>query len=278
MEDLTGRGTGRRIVVVTGATSGIGLAAAVRLARLGDEVVLVGRDQGRLDAAARRVREAGGAAPALFRADFAALDDVRRLAAELRGGYERIDVLANNAGGVILTPRTSVDGFELTMQVNHLAPFLLTNLLRDRLGRVVGTASAAYRLGALDPDLLSLPPGRYRPARAYASSKQANVLFTAEAARRWPELLSTAYHPGPVRSRFAHDHPLVGLGMRLAFFLPGPDIGARTLVWLARQDAAGLVNGGYYVRGRLRRPGAKGSDPELAARLWRASARAVGLA
>ena len=269
--------TGRRRVVVTGASSGIGLAAAVYLARRGDEVVLVGRDPARLTAAGDQVREASGERPALFRADFAVLDDVRRLAGELRDAYDRIDVLANNAGAIVLEPLTTVDGFELSIQANHLAPFLLSNLLRDRVGRMVNTASGAHRSGALDPADLNANLRRYRPMRAYGTSKQANILFTGEAARRWPEIDSYCFHPGVVRTRFANDSRLVALGMRIAPFLRSPEKGAETLVWLANTDRARLAAGGYYLDRRRRRPLPKAADPRLAARLWAASAEAVGI-
>ncbi|WP_433389638.1 SDR family NAD(P)-dependent oxidoreductase [Micromonospora sp. KLBMP9576] len=273
MEDLTGR----RLVVVTGASSGIGLAAAVELACRGDQVVLVGRDPARLQAAAQQVREASGERPELFRADFAALDDVRRLAGQLRDAYDRIDVLANNAGAIVLQPLTTVDGFELSIQANHLAPFLLSNLLRDRIGRMVVTASGAHRSGVLDPADLNAPLRRYRPVQAYGTSKQANILFTAEAARRWPEIPAYSFHPGVVRSRFGNDNRLVALGMRI-LPLRSPEKGAETLVWLANQDPARLVSGGYHADRRPRRPLPRAADPQLAARLWTASAEAVGIA
>ncbi|MGW4465569.1 SDR family NAD(P)-dependent oxidoreductase [Micromonospora sp. NPDC004704] len=264
-------------MVITGATSGIGLAAAIELARRGDEVVLVGRDPARLTAAVDQVRDASGIRPAEFRVDFAVLDDVRRLAAELRTAYDRIDVLANNAGMVSTRPVTTVDGFELTMQTNHLAPFLLSALLRDRVDRIVTTASGAHRWGALDPDDLSAALRDYQPLRAYGSSKQANILFTAEAARRWPELVAVSYHPGGVRTRFANENRLVALGMKLAWFLRTPTKGAETLVWLTHLAAGSLENGGYYADREPRRPRPHAADPELAARLWQASERAVEL-
>jgi NAD(P)-dependent dehydrogenase (short-subunit alcohol dehydrogenase family) len=266
-----------RVVVVTGASSGIGLAASVALARRGDRVVLVGRDPARLSAAATEVREAAGTLPATFRADFSSLDDVRSLAAELRDAYERIDVLANNAGAIVLQPVTTVDGFEVTIQANHLAPFLLTALLRDRVARVVTTASGAHRAGALDPAALNAPLRRYQPMRAYGTSKQANILFAAEAARRWPDVLSVSFHPGTVRTRFFGDSRLISWGMSWAPGLRTPEKGAQTLVWLAHAPAGQLRNGGYYQDCRLRRPLAKAADPRLAAALWEASERAVGL-
>ncbi|RIV31324.1 SDR family NAD(P)-dependent oxidoreductase [Micromonospora radicis] len=272
MEDLTGR----RLVVLTGASSGIGLAAAIDLARRADQVVLVGRDPARLRAAADEVREASGERPEVFRADFAVLDDVRQLAEQLRAAYDRIDVLANNAGAIVLQPVTTVDGFELSIQANHLAPFLLGNLLADRVGRMVVTASGAHRSGVLDPDDLNGALRRYRPLTAYGTSKQANILFTAEAARRWPTVGSYCFHPGVVRTRFGNESRLVAVGMRLLPFR-SPVKGAQTLVWLANQDRSRLVDGGYYFDCRPRRPLRKAADPQLAARLWTASAEAVGL-
>jgi NAD(P)-dependent dehydrogenase (short-subunit alcohol dehydrogenase family) len=273
VEDLTER----RIVVVTGASSGIGLAAAVDLATNGDQVVLVGRDPARLQAAGDRVRDSSGAQPELFRADFAVLDDVRRLAERLRAAYDRIDVLANNAGAIAFRPVTTVDGFELSVQANHLAPFLLSHLLRDRIGRVVVTASGAHRSGVLDPDDLNAALRDYRPYRAYGTSKQANILFAAEAARRWPDVPAYSFHPGVVRTRFANDNQLIALGLRVLPFR-SPERGAETLVWLANQDASRLTSGGYYRDRKRRRPLAKARDPQLAARLWAASAQAVGIA
>ncbi|MFV2103344.1 SDR family NAD(P)-dependent oxidoreductase [Micromonospora sp. LOL_024] len=271
-EDLTDR----RLVVVTGASSGIGLAAAVDLGRRGDQVVLVGRDPSRLRAAADEVREASGELPEVFRADFAALDDVRQLAGQLRAAYDRIDVLAQNAGAIVLQPITTVDGFELSIQANHLAPFLLGNLLADRVRRMVVTASGAHRSGTLDPDDLNAPLRGYGPLSAYGTSKQANILFTAEAARRWPAVGSYCFHPGVVRTRFGNESRVVALGMRL-LPLRGPVKGAQTLVWLANQDRSRLIDGGYYFDCRPRRPLPRAADPRLAARLWTASAVAVGI-
>jgi len=272
VEDATGR-----VVVVTGASSGIGLSAAVALARRGDHVVLVGRDPARLSTAASEVRDASGALPPTYRADFAALDDVRTLGEALRADYDRIDVLANNAGAIVTHPATTVDGFELSIQANHLAPFLLTSMLHDRVTRTVVTASDAHRFGALDPQDLNRPLSRYGAMRAYGTSKQANILFAAEAARHWPGMLAVSFHPGGVRTRFYSDNRLMAWGIRHAWFLRTPEQGAETLVWLATTDPARLVNGGYYHDKKLRRPAAKAADPALAATLWKASEAAVGL-
>lgn len=270
-----------KTIVVTGANSGVGLAAAIAFARLGGRVALVGRDQKRLDAAVAEVAQvaAEGAPPSGYRADFGILDEVRKLAEQLRDAYPSIDVLANNAGGVNPRRVTTVDGNELTIQANHLAPFLLTHLLRDRLSpgaRVVNTASAAHRGGRLDPaDLDSTR--RYRAFTVYGSSKQANILFAAESARRWPEILSVSYHPGVVRSRFGRDNAVVAGFYKFWPYLTSPEEGADTLVWLAGAPADQLTNGGYYAKRTLRQPTRPTGDPKLAAALWDASATVVGL-
>ena len=274
--DFTGR-----VVVVTGANSGIGLAAAHEFARRGARVGLVGRDTGRLDAAVAAVRATGGEDADVrgFRCDFAVFDSVRELAASLAGAYPAIDVLCNNAGGVNPGRASTVDGYELTMQANHLSPFLLTNLLRDRLagGRVVNTSSDAHGSGALDPDALD-SPGRYRAMTVYGTSKQANILFAAEAAKRWPDILSYSYHPGVVRTRFGRDSRLFTFFYKMAPFLRTPEKGADTMVWLAGTDPSAVDNGGYYVDRRLTTPSARIADSALPARLWAASEKAVGLA
>lgn len=270
MQDIT--------AVVTGASSGIGLAAAEELARRGAHVVLVGRDPARLSAAVERVREACGRSPQSYQADFLRLDEVRALAQKLADRYPTIDVLANNAGGIVRRYTSTVDGYEATIQANHLAPFLLTSLLRDRLsgGRVVNTASDAHRGGRLDPDDLVRKDKRYSLWLAYGASKQANILFAAEAARRWPDVLSTSYHPGVVRSRFGAG-TVASVFYKVAPFLTTPAEGADTLVWLATAPAGELTPGGYYYRRQLRKPAPQAANPALAARLWEASAKAVGV-
>jgi daunorubicin C-13 ketoreductase len=269
--DLTGR-----TVVVTGASSGIGLAAATDMARRGAHVVLVGRDPGRLTAAVARVEAAGGRTPPAYRADFARLDDVHVLVDQLRQRYERIDVLANNAGGVVAGHSRTADGFEPTIQTNHLAAFLLSNLLREQLrsGRIINTASAAHAMGTIDPSDLR---GEHKAGlwKRYGAAKQANILFAAEAARRWPDIMSASYHPGFVRSRFG-----AGIGVHLMTkvtpFAKTPEQGADTLVWLAATPRPQLVSGGYYEKRKLIRPTVATQDAQLAARLWDASLTAVG--
>ncbi len=271
-----------RVVVVTGASSGIGLAAATGLASPGDEFVLLGRHARRLAAAASLVQRKSGTTPNVIRADFAELDAVRAAAEKINNGYDRVDVLANNAGGLRGRARTTADGHEATMQVNHLAGFLLANLLRDRLalarGRLITTSSVAEAWGCLDVD---------RPMRAdwrawsrwlaYGSSKQANILFTVEAARRWAPLgiTPTCYFPGLIRSRFASSSPMFMLGKLIPVLVGSPRRGADTLVWLATTDEA--VPGGYYFQRSAFVATTRATDPDRAARLWRASSAACGL-
>jgi NAD(P)-dependent dehydrogenase (short-subunit alcohol dehydrogenase family) len=173
--------------------------------------------------------------------------------------------------------RRTVDGFEATMQSNHLAPFLLTSLLRERLSgsRVVNTASRAHHRGRPDPDGLAGDPGRFNAWQAYGAGKSANILFTAEAARRWPDLFSVSFHPGVVRTNFGAD-PVTRFYYRFAPFLVTPEKAGALLVRLATAPENELVNGGYYVGHRLTRTAAHARDPELAARLWEASATATG--
>jgi NAD(P)-dependent dehydrogenase (short-subunit alcohol dehydrogenase family) len=267
------------VAVVTGASSGIGLAAAVELGRRGWRLVLLGRDPDRLAAAERQVTAVAPVAARAYRCDLTSFAQVRRVAARIRDEYERIDVLANNAGGRIAVRRLTEDGFEETIQSNHLAHFLLSHLLRDRLsgGRVINTTSLMHRFGRLDPTDLNSERHRYRPFGVYSTAKQATVLFTVEATRRWPEITTMCFSPGVVRTRFGRDSAVQEFFFRYAPGLRSPEQAARTLVTLATADRATLVPGGYYDDGRPRRAASRATDLDLAARLWAASEQAVGL-
>jgi NAD(P)-dependent dehydrogenase (short-subunit alcohol dehydrogenase family) len=269
------------LVVITGATRGIGQAAAVELARRGAEVALVGREPARVEAVAEQAAAAGGGAPVHRHvADLMLMSEVRRLAEELCDAYSQIDVLANNAGALFASRKVTAEGFEQTFALNHLAPFLLTNLLRARLsgGRVVTTASDAHTGGRLDLDDLQ-SEGSYSAMRVYGTSKLCNILFTRELARRAPELSANCFHPGVVRTGFGKNDNgiwkvLTTIGSP---FFRSPERGARSLVWLALSDEAAGMNGEYIEDEKVATPSAAARDDALAAGLWERSAELVGL-
>jgi retinol dehydrogenase-12 len=272
------------VCVVTGATSGIGQATAAALARRGAQVVLVGRDRGRAEAAAAEVAAGGGPAPRLEIADLSSMGQVRALADRL-GGLDRIDVLVNNAGLMAGQRRVTADGYDEVFAVNHLAPFLLTNLLLGQLtaagpARVITVSSDAHAAGRLDLDDLQLEHG-WEGWRAYAASKLANILFTRELARRLAGSAVTANcaHPGLVRTRFGREvrGPMrVGVTLARPFML-SPQRGARTIVYLATSPEVAGATGGYYVKSRLREPSPAARDDAAARRLWQVSEELTGL-
>jgi NAD(P)-dependent dehydrogenase (short-subunit alcohol dehydrogenase family) len=269
------------LVVITGATRGIGRAAASELAGRGAEVVVVGRERERVDAVASEARSAGGGSPVHSHvADLTLMASVRELAEELRDAHERIDVLANNAGALFASRKVTSEGLERTFALNHLAPFLLTNLLLDRLAgaRVVTTASDAHTGGRLDLDDLQSERS-YAAMRVYGTSKLCNILFTRELARREPELRANCFHPGVVRTGFGKNENgiwrlLTTLG---GPFFRSPERGARSLVWLATSEEGGRLTGEYVEDEKVAQPSAAASDPELARGLWERSAALVGL-
>jgi NAD(P)-dependent dehydrogenase (short-subunit alcohol dehydrogenase family) len=268
------------LVLLTGATRGIGQAAAVALVRDGAEVALVGRDPARVKAVAQEARAAGEGPVHEHVADLSLMADVRTLAEEVRASYPRIDVLANNAGAIFSSRVETSEGLEETFALNHLAPFLLTNLLLDRLdgGRVVTTTSDAHKGGRLDlEDLQST--GSYSAFRVYGTSKLCNILFTRELAKRAPELHANCFHPGVVRTGFGKNKGgLVKLGVTLAGpFFRTPEKGARSLVWLSLSEAAAGLDGEYVVDEKVREPTAQARDETLAQALWEKSAELAGL-
>ena len=270
------------VVVLTGASRGIGRAAAVELARRGAEVALVGRDPERVKAVAAEAKQAGAGAPVhQYVADLALMADVRRLAEQLRKRYERIDVLANNAGAMFATRRETAEGFEQTFALNHLAPFLLTSLLRDRLasGRVVTTASDAHKSGRLELDDLQSQRS-YSAMRVYGTSKLCNILFTRELARRAPELHANCFHPGVVRTGFGKNENGIWKVMTTLGgpFFRSPQRGSRSLVWLALSADAAPLTGKYLKDEKVVVPSAQAEDESLARGLWERTAQLVGLA
>jgi NAD(P)-dependent dehydrogenase (short-subunit alcohol dehydrogenase family) len=269
------------LVVLTGATRGIGQAAALELARQGAELALVGREDERVSGVAGEARAAGGGAPVHEHvADLTSMAQVRALADELKARYEQIDVLANNAGAMFATRGVTSEGLERTFALNQLAPFLLTNLLRERLagGRVVTTASDAHKGGRLDfGDLQS--ERSYAAMRVYGTTKLCNILFTRELARRAPELHATCFHPGVVRTGFGKNEGGIWKILTTAAgpFFRSPARGARSLVWLALSQDAGPLNGVYVEDEKVVAPSAQAQDERLAAELWERSSELVGL-
>lgn len=272
-----------KTIVLTGASDGIGAAASRKLVADGHMVVLVGRSPQKTAALA------GELGAEHFTADFADLSQVRALAGELKRAHPHIDVLVNNAGGIFGDRTRTVDGFEKTLQVNHLAPFLLTNLLLDTLiesrASVVNTSSAAARLfGSIDIDDLNNERG-YSPNKAYGDAKLSNILFTKELQRRFGRrgLSAVAFHPGVVRTSFASDTTST---MRFLYQTPlarllgllSPEQGARPLVWLAEgEPGTDWMPGEYYEKQKVAATNPQALDEQLAAELWRRSAEYVGL-
>jgi NAD(P)-dependent dehydrogenase (short-subunit alcohol dehydrogenase family) len=275
-----------KTALVTGGTGGIGLATAAGLARLGAGVGIVGRDPARAEAAAGRLRSAGGKVT-VFTADVSSQREVRRLADEVKAAFPRLDVLVNNVGGYWATRHPTEDGLERTFAVNHLAPFLLTNLLLDRLiasapARVVTVSSGAQAMGRIDFEDLTGEHG-YNGQRAYNQSKLANVIFTFELARRLEGtgVTATVLHPGVVRTRFGHEDS--GRWMRLMLpvvrpFMKSPEQGAATSIHLASAPEVEGVTGQYFANTGPKAASRASYDATAAARLWDVSAELVGLA
>jgi retinol dehydrogenase-14 len=266
-----------RTVLVTGGTGGIGKATAAGLAALGARVAITGRDRRRAEQAAADIRAAGGPEVDVFVADMSSQAEVRRLAFEVLDGLPRLDVLVNNVGGFWNTRHVTADGLERTFALNHLAPFLLTTLLLDRLkqnapARVVTVSSRAQATGRID--FADLQGERaYSGQRAYNQSKLANVLFTYELARRLDGSGVTAnvLHPGVVRTAIGTEDPgtLQRLLVPLArLFTKSPEQGAATSIHLASAPELEQVSGQYFADSRPKRTSSRSYDDAVAARLW----------
>ena len=271
----------KRTIIITGASDGIGAAAAKMLAYPGDKLVVVGRSAAKTQAIARELDAD------YFLCDFTELAQVRTLAANILEKYPHIDVLANNAGGIMGSRELTVDGHEKTFQVNHLAPFLLTTLLIERLvanrSVVINTSSAAHKIMArFDIDDLDAQQ-HYSPNAAYGNAKLANILFTKELNRRYGDhgVNAVTFHPGVVATHFAAESTWL---MRLGYagvmrrVLLSPEQGADTLLWLATTLAGeDWTPGEYYAKRKIAKTSSLANDAALARQLWERSEVMVGL-
>jgi retinol dehydrogenase 14 len=285
MERIQSERMAGKTVLVTGGSGGIGEATAVGLAEMGAHVAITGRNRERLVAAAVEIRAARGQVD-VFVADLSSQSEVRRLADEVLQRLPRIDVLVNNVGGYWNTRRVTADGLEHTFALNHLAPFLLTNLLLERLkqsapARVVTVSSHAQAMGRIDFDDLQ-GERSYSGARAYNQSKLANLLFTYELARRLQatSVTANALHPGVVRTSFGAEDPAVVQRLFIPFllhFMKAPAQGAATSIYLASAPELEQVSGRYFANSKPKRSSERSYSVSAATRLWQVSADLVGL-
>ncbi|HSP20098.1 MAG TPA: SDR family oxidoreductase [Myxococcaceae bacterium] len=275
-----------RVCLLTGATLGIGRAAAEALAPLGLELVLVARDRPRLEALAAELRaRTPGAKVAVLAGDLSRTSEVRRIAAEFRASHARLHLLLNNAGALFARREVTPEGRERTFALNHLAYFVLTQELLPLLkasapSRIVNVSSDAHLGMRLDFDDLDDARGRYRPFVAYGRSKLMNLLFTRELARRLEGSGVTAntMHPGFVRTGFGRNNAgMLGTVVKWGqAFARTPEKGAETLVYLATSPDVEGVSGKYFHDMRERRSSRASQDMEAARRLWDVSAQLVG--
>ncbi|HLL97636.1 MAG TPA: SDR family oxidoreductase [Rubrobacteraceae bacterium] len=275
-----------KVVLITGGTSGIGRAAATALAAMGAEVVVSGRSRERGESAVEEIRDtSGNEKVSLMLADLAVQAEVRGLAEEFRDRYDRLDVLVNNAG-IIQSKRTQTpDGIELTLAVNHLAPFLLTNLLLDLLkesapSRIVTVSSEARRGAQIDFDDLQ-SERRYRAFKVYGMTKLANILFTYELAERLERtgVVANCLHPGGVNTNFGNHNRSFGTLIFRAFkpFMRTPEQGADTVVYLAVSPEAGKMTGRYLTDRKVVSTFQDPHDEVMQKRLWEISEELTNL-
>jgi len=277
MADMAGK-----VVVITGATSGIGLVAAEVLAEMGARIVLVARDPSRAKEALESLLDlAPQVTHTVHYADLSRIAEMKRVAGEIAATEPRIDVLINNAGALFGTRQVTPDGLEKTFAVNHMAYFVVTLGLAERLqgtagARVVNTSSDAHKHRRIDFDDLQ-SARRYRGFPVYGKSKLCNILFTRELARRWRGAGVTAncLHPGFVATRFGDGsggffERVVGVAKHFAIT---PAKGAETIVHLASSDTVANVSGGYFYKCREAEPTREAQDDEAARRLWDESER-----
>jgi NAD(P)-dependent dehydrogenase (short-subunit alcohol dehydrogenase family) len=272
------------VTVITGASSGIGAAAAMQLTGRGRRVLITGRSPAKLRVVHRQLVAAappGLVVPEPVQADLADLDEVRRLARHIMDHHADLDVLANNAAAQPSRREESADGFELGLAVNHLAPFLLTNMLAELIqanaGRVVNTSSSSHAKGSIQFDDLQMTK-QWSSSKSYGRSKLANILFTAQLPER-TKLPASSFHPGAISTDINRDSPFVRIVKPFErFFLGTPEQGAETLVWLAEDAEGAAPKAVYYADRKPADISPASRDTRVAARLWDVSADLTGLA
>jgi NAD(P)-dependent dehydrogenase (short-subunit alcohol dehydrogenase family) len=272
-----------KTVVITGATSGIGEVAADRLAGKGERIVFIARDRARGEETLKHLRAISDSGHKVHYADLSRLSEMKRVAGEIAASEPRIDILLNNAGAMFNARKITEDGFEMTFALNHMAYFVLTNLLLAKMGagaRIVSTASDAHKGAKLDfSDLQSA--NRYSGFAVYGRSKLCNILFTRELARRLrgTGITANCFHPGFVATRFGNESGgALSLGIRAAkTFALTPEQGAQTMVYLANSPDVAEVSGGYFVKCKMATPTREAQNDADARRLWDISAESSGV-
>jgi NAD(P)-dependent dehydrogenase (short-subunit alcohol dehydrogenase family) len=277
--------------LITGSTSGIGKEIAIGLAKMKANVVLVGRNKEKCQATLEEIWrnasiDTNKNRVSYLLADLSSQASIHQLAKEFLDSYESLDILVNNAGVFLSRRFTTVDGIEYTFAVNHLAPFLLTNLLFERIkasspSRIITTSSVAHRGARINFDNLQFERGRYNGIEAYRQSKLANILFTKELARRsrGSGVTSNCFHPGGVRTNLVQSGPWY---YRLIWaiidpFLVSPRKGADTAIYLASSSKVDSISGKYFVNRKPVGPSGTADDHDATARLWKISEELTGI-
>ncbi|MEI8132965.1 MAG: SDR family oxidoreductase [Leptolinea sp.] len=276
-----------KTVVVTGATSGIGKVAAEALAGMGASLLLVGRNEAKGNQMVEEIKSKTGNPDLIFlTADLSSMTEVRRLAGEINTRAEKIDVLLNNAGAVFMNHQTTVDGYEMTLALNHLSPFLLTDLLLNKLkaapvARIVTVSSIAHLGGKMNFEDLMCSKS-YNSWRAYSNSKLANILFTYHLAKTLKDTRITAntLHPGFVKTNFGLSNGGIykSLMAITQIFAISAEEGAKTSIYLASSPEVEGVTGKYFIKSKPADSSTASHNEETATRLWDASLKLTGLA
>lgn len=276
-----------KVCLITGGTNGIGKSTAHELVRMGATVVIVGRNAQKTSQVVEEIRQSTGndTVDSLL-ADLSSQRNVRRLANEFESKYSRLHVLLNNAGAVFMRRQLSVDGIEMTFSLNHLAPFLLTNLLLDKIqasapARIINVSSGAHSSGRIEFD--NLQGERDYSHRAYGNSKLATILFTMELARRLEGTGVTvnALHPGFVSTGFGKNNPgflIKAIRAVVPLIARSPERGAKTSIYLASSPEVQSITGKYFVDCKVTQPAPQATDSAVARKVWDISADMVHLA